>query len=142
MLQAEQAICAHHNQMFTHRERVAVADINAGYTLLPIQPKYQYRIEHMKMIAIGGAAGAATDVRILGTRSAAAVALMTVAIAQLTQNAINDIASANDLDGGLSFNELDADTAVTVGKTGATLTTLTHVDFIVSYTLIQARTGA
>lgn len=142
MLQAEQAICAHHNQMFTHRERVAVADINAGYTLLPIQPKYQYRIEHAKMIAIGGAASGATDVRLLGTRAAASVALMTVAIASLTQNAVNDIATATNLAGGLSFNELDADTAVTVGKTGGTLATSTHVDFIVSYTLVQARTGA
>lgn len=142
MIQAEQALEANHNKLYTHRERVAVADINNGYTLLPAHPKYAYRLEHAKMIAIGGAASGATDVRILGTRAAASVALMTVAVASLTQNAVNDIATATDLDGGLSFNELDAETAVTVGKTGGTLATSTHVDFIVSYALIPARSGA
>lgn len=127
---------------FVHRERVAIADINAGYTLLPAVPGYKYRMQHAKMIAIGGAVTGATDVRILATQAAAAVALMVVAIASLTQNAINDIASATDLDGGLSFVENDANTAITVGKTGGAGATATHVDFIVEYTLVPARQGA
>jgi hypothetical protein len=141
-INAEQRLEGNHQKLFSHRERVTVANINAGYTLLPAIPGYKYRLVHAKMIAIGGAASGATDVRILGTRAAASVALMTVAVASLTQNAINDIATATDLDGGLSFTELDNETAVTVGKTGGTLATSTDVDFIVEYTLIQSRSGA
>jgi hypothetical protein len=130
------------NVVFTHRERVSLADINAGYTLLSAVPNYKYRLVDAKMIAIGGAAGVSTAAVILGTRAAAAVALMTTLIAALVQNTIVDLATANDLDAGLSFTELDDNTAITVGKTGGTMTTLTHIDFIVVYALIPSRSGA
>jgi hypothetical protein len=143
-IQANDRLTAGNQVSYAHRERVAVADINLGYTLLPAIPGYKYRISDMAMIAIGGAAGAATDVRILATQAAASVALLVTLIAALTQNAINYAGLANNaiLAGGASFVENDNNTAITVGKTGASLTTLTHVDFIVTYQLIPARTGA
>lgn len=131
-------------QLFVYRERVAIADINAGYTLLAAVPGYKYRLSTYSMIAIGGNAGAATDVRILGTVSAAAVNLVIVAIAALTRSAVNYPGVANNtvLADGASFGELDVNTAITVSKTGAALTTATHIDFEVQYELVPARQGA
>lgn len=130
--------------LLTYRERVAIADINAGYTLLAAVPGYKYRLSTMSLIAVGGAAAAATDVRILGTQAAASVALLITAIAALTQSAVNYPGLANNtiLANGASFAECDVNTAITVGKTGASVTTATHVDFEVQYELVPARSGA
>jgi hypothetical protein len=121
----------------TVRRRCTVAEINAGVELLPAVPGYAYRMTDAKMIAIGGAASGATDVRILGTRAAGSVALLAVAIAALTQSAVVRAGAANAtvLADGASFTPLDANTAVTVGKTGGSLATSTHVDVTMTYVL-------
>lgn len=131
-------------QTFTHRERVAIADINAGYTILPAVPGYKYRVTDMAMTAIGGAGGGATDVRILATQAAASVALLITLIAALTRSAINYPGLANNtiLADGASYAPNDDNTAITVGKTGGALTTATHVDFVISYNLIPSRIAA
>lgn len=130
--------------LFQHRERVTIADVNAGYTLLPAVPNHQYRISEMAMIAVGGAGGAATDVRILATQAAASVALLITALAALTRSAVNYPGLANNtvLADGASYVENDVNTAITVGKTGASLTTATHIDFAISYVLVPTRQGA
>ena len=119
------------------RTRFTVAQINAGATLLPAVPGFAYRLVDAALIAVGGAASGATDVRILGTRAAGSVALLVAAIAALTQSALLRAGAANAviLADGASFTPLDANTAVTVGKTGGTLATATHVDVIASYVL-------
>lgn len=119
------------------RRRCTVAEINAGVTLLAAVPGFKYRLVDYTIIAIGGAASGATDVRLLGTRSAGSVALTAIAVAALTQSTVNKPNSANNtlLADGASFTQLDANTAVTVGKTGGTLATSTHVDVLVSYVL-------
>lgn len=119
------------------RTRFTVAQINAGATLLPAVPGYAYRLIDFTLIAIGGAAGGATDVRILGTRAAGSVALAIAAVAALTQSAVVKPNSANVtvLADGASFTPLDVNTAVTVGKTGGALATATHVDVIANYAL-------
>ena len=134
---AENYNTSNNRMTFQHRERVTVANINAGYTILPAILNYKYRIADMAMIAIGGAASGATDVRILGTQSAASAALLITAIAALTQNTLVRAGAANAtiLAGGLSFVECDNNTAITVGKTGGSLATSTHVDFIITYAL-------
>ena len=121
----------------TVRTRFTAAQINAGASLLPAVPGFAYRFTDMKMIAIGGAATTATDVRILGTRAAGAVALLVAAVAALTQSAVARAGAANMtvLADGASFTPLDANTAVTVGKTGGTLAGATHVDVIAEYAL-------
>jgi hypothetical protein len=121
----------------TVRRRCTAAEINAGVELLPAVPGYTYRMTDAKMIAIGGAASGATDVRILGTRAAGSVALLVVAVAALTQSALVRAGAANAtvLADGASFTALDANTAVTVGKTGGSLATATHVDVTMSYVL-------
>lgn len=122
---------------FTHRERVTIANVNAGYTILPIITNYKYRIADAVAIAVGGAAGAVTTVDILGTQAAAAVKLFAFAQASLTQSTAlrPGVAGTAVLADGASFAECDVNTAITVGKTGASVTTATHIDFIVSYVL-------
>jgi hypothetical protein len=121
----------------TIRTRFTAAQINAGATLLAAVPGYAYRMIDAQMIAIGGAASGATDVRILGTRAAGSVALLTVAVAALTQSAVVRAGAANAdvLADGASHTPLDVNTAVTVGKTGGSLATATHVDVIFNYVL-------
>ena len=127
-------------QVYHWMEQVSVANINAGYTLLPAVPYYRYRVLRMTLIAIGGAVTGATDVRVLATQSAAAVALMVAAIAGLTQN--TEVASGSAagviLAGGASYGYNDVNTAITVGKTGGAAATATSVQVAIEYTLERA----
>lgn len=122
------------------RTRFTVAQINAGASLLPAVPGYAYRIVDFTVIAIGGNAATATSVTLLGTRAAGAVTLADLAVAALTRSAAVKPNSSNVtlLADGASHTPLDANTAVTVGKTGGTLATATHVDFDVDYVLEAA----
>lgn len=119
------------------RTRVTLAQLNAGLTLLPAVPGAAYRLIVCTLIAVGGAVTAATDVRILGTRAAGSVALIVAAIAGLLQSALVESgdATAVVLADGASFTPLDANTAVTIGKTGAAAATATAVDVILTYAL-------
>jgi hypothetical protein len=119
------------------RIRTTIANVNAGATLLPAVPGRAYRITDMTMIAVGGAVTGATDVRILGTRAAGSVALFVVAIAALTQSAVNKPHSANVtvLADGATYTALDVNTPITIGKTGGAAATATNVDVILEYAL-------
>lgn len=128
------------DQVFQVRTRFTVAEVNAGATLLPAIPGKRYRILDMALIAIGGAVTGATDVRLLATQAAASVALLIAAVAALTQNTLLRAGAANAtiLAGGLSFVDNDNNTAVTIGKTGGSAATATHVDALVTYVLDNA----
>lgn len=125
---------------FNHMEIVSVANINAGYTLIPCPNGYKIRVNDFSMTAIGGAASGATDVRLLATQNAASVALGVAAIAGLTQNTQNRSGSAAIpvLAGGASYALNDRNTDITVGKTGGALATATGVMFQVSYSIEKA----
>ena len=117
------------------RTRVTIAQINAGFTLLPALPGVRWRLTDWTMVAVGGAVAAATDVRILGTRAAASVALAVTAVAALGQSVVTraGVSNAVVLADNASFTQLDVNTAITCGKTGSTATTATHVDIILRY---------
>lgn len=124
------------------RRRCTAAEINAGVSLLPALPGFAYRMLDMAMIAIGGAATTATDVRLLGTRAASSAALLIAAVAALTQSAVakpglttvsNVSGATTVLADGASYTPLDPNTAVTAGKTGGSLAGATHVDVILTY---------
>lgn len=118
------------------RKRFTVAEVNAGATLVPAPGVgFKLRMIDYNMQAIGGAASGATDVRLLGTRAASSVALTIVTAGALTQSAPNKVGTANNtiLADGASFTQLDANTPITIGKTGGTLATATHVDVVISY---------
>lgn len=122
------------------RSRVTTANVNAGATLLPAVPGFKYRIQDMTMIAIGGAAATATTIDILGTQSASSVKLLAVAVAALTQSAVVRAGAANAtvLADGASFVACDANTAITIAKTGSSLATATHIDVLITYVLEAA----
>lgn len=128
------------NAAKTIRTRVTAAQINAGFTLLPAPgPGFTYQFEDIDMVAVGGAAAGATAVVVNGTIATVVSALVTVAIAALTQSARVRYGAANAVvlpDDG-SLVPLDANTPVTIGKTGASLTGATAVDVVLTYSLLQ-----
>jgi hypothetical protein len=113
------------------------AEVNAGAELLPAIPGYAYRMYGAKATAIGGNAAGATTVDILGTQTTAAK-LVAHAVAALTQNTPVADGSANVLAAGASYAQNDVNTAITVGKTGASLTGSTSVLVQFLYTLVAA----
>lgn len=118
------------------RQRVALADVNAGVTLLPAMPGLRYRLHDASLISIGGAAAGATSVNVRATQSASGVSLLAAAVAGLTQNTLLRAGAANAaiLAGGVSFVANDANTAITLNATG-TLTTSTHIDVLLTYSI-------
>lgn len=118
------------------RRRFTIAEVNAGIVLVPKKNGIKYRFVDGGVIAIGGAAAAHTTIDILGTRAAGSVKLLTAAVANTTQsNFVKPGATgAVILADGASYTDLDANTDITVGKTGASITTATNIDFVLTYT--------
>jgi hypothetical protein len=124
----------------TIRTRVTLAQINAGFTLLAAPgPGFAYQVEDVDLVAVGGAAAGATAVVVSGTIATVASALLTAAIAGLTQSTrLRDgQANATVLADGASFAPLDANTAITIAKTGSALTGVTAIDVVLTYSLLQ-----
>jgi predicted RecA/RadA family phage recombinase len=118
------------------RRRFTVAEVNAGATLLAAMAGRKIRMIDAIMIAVGGAATAVTTVDILATLSSSRK-LVAAAQAGLTQSTVVRAGDATGavLADGASFTANDANTAVTVGKTGANVATATHIDVIFSFAL-------
>jgi hypothetical protein len=124
----------------TLRQRVTLAQLNAGVTLLPAVPGFIYSLLDAKLVAVGGAAAVGTSVNIIGTRAAVPVQLLVVAIAALTQSAVVRAGAANAvvLADGASFTPLDVNTGITVITVGSAMTTLTNLDVVLEYNLVPA----
>jgi hypothetical protein len=123
------------------RSRVAVSDVNAGASLLPALSGYKYRLlPTSSIISVGGAAGAVTTVDVLGTQATSGVKLLAFAQANLTQSTVlkPGITGCAVLADGASFVANDANTAITIGKTGSTITTSTYFDVNLSYVIEAA----
>lgn len=122
-----------HNQRF----RVTIAQVNAGLALLPAIAGKKYRMVQALAIAIGGAVGTLTTVDILGTQATASAKLVAFAQASLTRSAVltSGGTGAAVLADGASHTPCDTNTGITIGKTGGTGDTATHVDVILSYTI-------
>ena len=121
------------------RARVAVADITAGAgaTILPAVEGYAYRLVSATAISVGGAAGAATTVDIVGTLSASARKLVAFAQASLTRSTVlrDGASGAAVLADGASYTRNDVNTPITLGRTGNAITTATHIDVNINYVL-------
>ena len=127
----------------TTRTRVTLAQVNAGYTLLPALAGYAYRLTNWSVTAIGGAAATATSVDLIGTRGAVAVRPAVNAVSAMSENTRIGLGHANSviLAAGASFTPLDANTALTIGTQAASagnLATCTHVDVTLDYALESA----
>jgi hypothetical protein len=122
------------------RTRLTIAQVNAGATLLAAIAGWRYRMVDVAAIAVGGAAAAVTTVDVLGTQATAAVKLAAFAQASLTQNTMlrPGVSGTTILAGGVSFAQNDANTAITVGKTGSDVTTATHIDVLLWYQIDEA----
>jgi hypothetical protein len=117
------------------RTRFTIAAINAGANLVPAVAMQKIRMVGCKAIAVGGAAAAVTTVDVLATQAGSSVKLAAFAQASLTQSTVLNAgdSGAAVLADGASFAACDAATAITVGKTGSSVTTATHIDVIFSY---------
>jgi hypothetical protein len=125
--------------LLSKRLRATIAEVNAGIELLPALAGYKYRMVNCQAVSVGGAAAAVTTVDILATQSSA-VKLAAFAQAQLTQSTVlrPGITGCAVLANGASFIANDANTAITVGKTGSSVTTATHIDIEFSYVIEAA----
>jgi len=121
------------------RTRFTIAQINAGATLLAAIPGFKYRMIGCRAIAYGGAVGATTTVDVSGTVSTARK-LVAFAQASLTQSTklTDGGTGAAILADGASYTANDANTAITVGKTGSDLTVATGVDISFDYVIEAA----
>lgn len=119
------------------RSRVTIANVNAGATLLPAIANRKYRVCDMAVISVGGAAAAVTTVDILGTQSSSSVKLLAAAQANLTQSSLVRAGGTGGtiLADGASFVACDTNTAITIGKTGSSVTTATHIDVLLTYVI-------
>lgn len=119
------------------RIRVTTAEVNAGLVLLPALAGVRYRLVDVTLIAVGGAAATATAVILTATQSASVVSLISAAVAALTQSTVvkPNTGSVTVLANGASFAQNDANTAISIAKTGSDLATATHIDVILSYTI-------
>lgn len=126
--------------VFVERFRKTIAEVNAGVTLVPAYAGFKPRLIDAFAIAVGGAVAAVTTVDVLGTQSASGVKLVAFGQADLTQSALVRAGSSGGviLADGASFAACDVNTAITAGKTGSDITTATHVDFVVTYSLDEA----
>jgi hypothetical protein len=125
------------------RHRVTVAEMNAGHTLLAAVTGLKYRLVDVKVITIGGNAGAtadATGIAVYGVQATVSTALYTALLAALTQHAVCQINTANTSvqNSGASFVANDAAAAITCRAVSAgayDLITATHFDILLSYVL-------
>lgn len=117
------------------RTAFTIAQVNAGATLLAASPGQKYRMVDVIAIAVGGAAAAVTTVDILGTQGTSSVKLAAFAQASLTQSTVlrPGVSGTTVLADGASFAPCDVNTAITIGKTGASVTTATHIHVHFSY---------
>lgn len=121
------------------RTRFTIAEVNAGATLLAALPGYKYRMVGCNAIAIGGNVGTLATVDILGTLSSGRK-LVAFAQASLTRSAVlfDGGTGGAVLADGASYTANDANTAITIGKTGGTGDTATHVDVHFTYVIEAA----
>jgi predicted RecA/RadA family phage recombinase len=119
------------------RKRFTIAQVNAGATLVPAVPGASVRMVRCTAISVGGAASGVTTVDVLATLATASRKLVAFAQASLTQSAVlkDGGSGAAVLADGASYTPNDANTAITVGKTGDDVATATHIDINFTYAL-------
>ncbi len=121
----------------TKRQRFTIAEVNAGAEFLPAIYGYGYKLVSAKAISVGGAASAVTTVDLLATLSASSRKLVAWAQASLTQSTVlaDGADGAAVLADGASYTVNDQNTAITIGKTGSSVATATHIDVIANYVI-------
>jgi predicted RecA/RadA family phage recombinase len=129
--------CAPSADVLHLRKRVAVADVNAGATLVPAVPGRKPRLIDVATIAVGGAASAAFN--ILATLTAERK-LVSQAAVQSAQSALLRAGATGStlLADGASFTANDANTAITIKKDAGDVGTATSIDVLLTFALDAA----
>lgn len=123
----------------TLRAHVSLAQLNAGFALVPALPGVRWRILYAMMIAVGGAAAGGTSANIQGLVAASTVQLWVVTVAALTRSTVISMGvtpaagASTILADGASFTQQDANAALTVITVGSAMTTLTFLDVQLDY---------
>jgi hypothetical protein len=122
--------------MFSVSANLTLAQVNAGTTILPAVIGQTYKVQHVSIQAIGGAAAACTLVEVADTAASPIVA-MSSTVAGLTQNTRVTESSAATIAVTTAF----APTALTAGKgiqvlsTCSACTTATSFNVVVFFTI-------
>ena len=125
------------NQVYSVESTVTIANVNSGTTLVAAVTGRTLNVVHAQLQAIGGAVGTCTAVVIQDTNSSP-VAVLTAAIAGLTQNTVVSEYTPTTVTLGTFGAALTADKGIAISKTGGTCDTATSVKVIVFYTINSA----
>jgi len=122
---------------FTYAARHTLIELNAGITICAAIAGKKYKVTHYYFRVIGGAATAATDVRLQDSNSSPVV-VVTMAVAGLAEDdeIDSDDTIANITKGAGWMTALTAAKSLDVVKTGSAMTTMTHLDVIVEYQIV------
>jgi len=121
---------------YTLSESVSLTEINAGKTILAAVAGRTITVVDFTIIAVGGAATAATAVTLSDTASSPVV-ITTIAVAALTEgNLVKPYTATHVTNGAAGIGaSLTAAKGITIEKTGSAMTTATSFTAIISYTI-------
>jgi hypothetical protein len=122
------------------KKRFTVAQVNSGATILAAIPGYKYRMIDCSMAAEGGNAATATSVEVSATQATSGVDLVSNTVGILTDDALVRMGITNStlLANGAWADANDANTAITISKTGSSLATATHINVYMTYVVEPA----
>ena len=122
--------------VLTYYGRISVADINAGKVLIAAVSGRTLRLINFKLRAVGSNA-AGSDAITLADTAGTPVLCATVPIADLTNGALVNDASANVVIGAGYLVGCTASKGIGITKTGATLTGASSgVDVVLTYSIV------
>ena len=121
------------------KKRFTVAEVNAGDTILAAKPGYKYLMIDCSIAAEGGNAASATSVEVCATQTTS-VDLVSNTVGILTDDALVRMGITNStlLANGAWADANDANTAITISKTGSNLATATHINVYMTYVVEAA----
>ena len=120
-------------------DSVSLAEIKAGKTILAAVAGRTVTVVDWSVTAIGGAATAATAVTLSDT-AGSPVLIATIAVAALTEDAVVKPNTATHVtDGAAGIGRgLTAAKGITAEQTGSDMTTLTSLQVVIQYTIVDA----
>jgi hypothetical protein len=122
--------------IFSVSANLTLAQVNAGTVILPAVAGQTYKVQHVSIQAIGGAAAACTLVEVADTSGSPVVA-MSSTVAGLSQNTRVTEASAATIAVTNAFapTALTANQGIQVLSTGSACTTATSFNVVVFFTI-------
>lgn len=121
--------------IFSASANITLAQVNAGYTLVPAVTGQTYKLQHAVIQAKGGDTAGCTAVQIDDTAGTPIVGV-SAAIAALTQDTVVNEATASGVTvTTLAPTAFTASQGIQVIKTGSACTTATSFNVIVFYTI-------